>query len=101
MLGRDFNRQNSHARKAGKPLLNAEHDNLPGQSNDAVLFSINDDDDDGDGHVESSALTSYPEGKGEHAVRFQEDVQVIGPPLRSTYESRETGVFNIFGLGSL
>ncbi|TFK75433.1 amino acid transporter [Pluteus cervinus] len=46
-----------------------------------TVFAITDDEDDD----EESALTP----KQQHTVRFQETVQVIAPPLRSTYASRE------------
>ena len=49
--------------------------------------------DDDDDYPESSALDGEPSThKPEHhTVRFQEEVQVIGLPLRSTTQSRETG----------
>jgi len=61
-------------------------------SADNVLFSI---DDDNDG-LEMSALASEDapharRTKADQSVRFQERVQVIAPPLRSTLESREAG----------
>ncbi|KAF8829225.1 hypothetical protein HHX47_DHR3000546 [Lentinula edodes] len=56
--------------EASRPLL-GDHN---------VVFSVDDDSDE-----ESLAGPS----KTEHSVRFQEDVQVIGPPLRSTTASRE------------
>lgn len=59
--------------EASRPLL-GDHN---------VVFSVDDDSDE-----ESLAGPS----KTEHSVRFQEDVQVIGPPLRSTTASREAGV---------
>ncbi|KAK0241624.1 amino acid transporter [Armillaria nabsnona] len=70
--------------EARQPLLNRSRDDL---ADDNVVFAIDDDDSD-DGHLESQS--SLPnKGKAEHVVRFQEDVQVIGPPLRSTMASRE------------
>jgi sodium-coupled neutral amino acid transporter 11 len=61
-------------------------------SADNVLFAI-DDNDDG---LEVSALASEDtpharRTKADQSVRFQERVQVIAPPLRSTLESREAG----------
>ncbi|KAI0268713.1 amino acid transporter [Gloeopeniophorella convolvens] len=86
MLGRSA-RQNAHAgSEASQPLLNSSHDDLAPPNGD-VLFAIDDDDD-----QESSALGEVPaQSKGDHSVRFQEEVQVIAPPLRSTYQSREAG----------
>ena len=69
-------------------------------SADNVLFAIDDDDHDDDNYgdndeQETSALDGPPHpsrrGKADQAVRFQEHVQVIAPPLRSTLESREAG----------
>ncbi|KAF5370657.1 hypothetical protein D9758_001805 [Tetrapyrgos nigripes] len=58
------------------PLL----DDTPGDvPDDRVVFSVDDDSD--DDHV--------PRHGSGHTVRFQEDVQVIGLPLRSTISSRE------------
>lgn len=87
MLGRS--RQNGRAAgEASQPLLNNSQDGAHDDDDD-VLFSINDD-----ALLESSALDpdqAVPSDKPEHGhVRFQENVQVIGPPLRSTYASRET-----------
>jgi sodium-coupled neutral amino acid transporter 11 len=64
-------------------------------STDNVLFAIDDDDADDNDEQETSALDGPPHpsrrGKADQAVRFQEHVQVIAPPLRSTLESREAG----------
>ncbi|KAK7472573.1 hypothetical protein VKT23_000687 [Stygiomarasmius scandens] len=57
------------------PLLDSSNNDAP---DDHVIFSVDDDSDDA-GHVPKTG----------HTVRFQEDVQVIGPPLRSTISSRE------------
>lgn len=59
--------------EASRPLL-GDHN---------VVFSVDDDDSD------EETFTSPP--RAEHSVRFQEDVQVIHPPLRSTVASREAG----------
>ncbi len=69
--------------EARQPLLNRSRDDL---ADDNVVFAIDDDDSD-DGHLESQPSPPN-KGKAEHVVRFQEDVQVIGPPLRSTMASR-------------
>ena len=91
---------------ATQPLLNDSDEDLPSSSapsshsprpNGDVLFSV-DDDSDGDdgeeellGHEDINPHAHGAEGKPVHTVRFQEDVQVIAPPLRSTFQSRETG----------
>lgn len=60
-----------------------------------VIFSVADDEDEVE---EQSNGDAYIEGPGEdeshdqrRSVRFQEQVRVIGPPLRSTLQSREIG----------
>ncbi|KAJ3818434.1 amino acid transporter [Lentinula raphanica] len=63
---------NAENGEASQPLL-GDHD---------VVFSIDDDDDE-------EPLASSSSSKHGHSVRFQEAVQVIGPPLRSTTASRE------------
>lgn len=62
--------------EANQPLLSSQDD---------TIFAVDDDFDE-----ESSALNE-PTPKPEHGVRFQEEVQVIAPPLRSTTSSREAG----------
>ncbi|KAI0049826.1 amino acid transporter [Auriscalpium vulgare] len=83
MLGRGA-RQNGHAGEASTPLLSSSHEDVPSTLNQDVLFTLDDED-----NGESSALAPPPSSGKEHTVRFQEDVQVIAPPLRSTYDSRE------------
>jgi solute carrier family 38 (sodium-coupled neutral amino acid transporter), member 11 len=60
-------------------------------STDNVLFAIDDDNDE----LETSALADTPRAqrtpKADQSVRFQDQVQVIAPSLRSTLESREAG----------
>ena len=78
----------------GLPLLqnSLEHE----EDSENTLFSIEDDDDD---VPETSALEdSHPRSKPDHSVRFQDQVQVIAPPLRSTIESREAGASFTFVL---
>lgn len=53
-----------------------------------VVFAIDDDGDTNDAY--SGRASPQPE-RAEHSVRFEEEVQVIGPPLKSTIQSRETG----------
>ncbi|KAJ7770231.1 amino acid transporter [Mycena maculata] len=70
--------QNQRRTEASEPLLAASRDDL-----------ANDDTMDSDEEDESSALSHIGDPR-EHAVRFEEHVQVIGPPLRSMLASRET-----------
>ena len=70
-----------------EPLLNGSRRVL---ADDRVVFSVTDDDDDVE---EDSALNPQSQQQDSaRTVSFQEDVQVIGPSLRSTIESREAGV---------
>ncbi|KAJ6499287.1 amino acid transporter [Mycena sanguinolenta] len=62
--------------EANEPLLARD---------DSNIFRVDSDDED-----ESSALSNHGEERREHGVRFEEHVQVIGPPLRSMIASRET-----------
>ncbi|RPD63784.1 amino acid transporter [Lentinus tigrinus ALCF2SS1-6] len=90
MLGRSTKpRSRDEEGGVNQPLLNDSDEDLPAHANDDVLFSVDDgsedDNEDGllasdDGHAEPGRLT----------VRFEENVQVIAPPLRSTFQSRET-----------
>ncbi|KAG1878119.1 amino acid transporter [Suillus subalutaceus] len=80
---------NSRAREAAadgearQPLLNASHEDVSADS-DHVVFSVDDED------SESSSAEPWSSvRRTEPIVRFQEEVQVIGPPLRSTIQSRE------------
>ena len=89
MLGRSTRDQDADG-SARQPLLDSADDET-GHDSDSVLFSVDDDEDIEDSTLlnDAEAQTSLP--KSGHSVRFQEDVQVIGPPLRSTFQSRETG----------
>ena len=51
-----------------------------------TIFSAEDDDDD---PAEGNMLT----GRSDHTVRFREEPVIIAPPLRSTFASREAGVY--------
>lgn len=75
--------------EASQPLLNGSHEDLTPDAEDHshLLFSATDDDD-SESHSSGRSVTPR---RGEHTVRFREEVQVIGPPLRSTIHSRETG----------
>jgi len=72
-----------------QPLLNGSQEDLIGHGEDQrqLLFAVPDD-----GESDSSALGS-PARLSKSVVRFQEEVQVIGPPLRSTMQSREAGAY--------
>jgi solute carrier family 38 (sodium-coupled neutral amino acid transporter), member 11 len=98
MLGRG-GRQNGRVNGDSQPLLSQSREDLTTTTtteDDNVLFSIEDDD-----GLESSALVEdvrshhhddHPRNKADQAVRFQEEIQVIAPSLRSTSESREAGM---------
>ena len=93
MLGRR-GRQNGHVSRDNQPLLDSSREDLS-TSTDSVLFSIEDDDD-----KETSALEqTHPRGKEDHPVRFQDEVQVIAPRLRSTLDSREAGMSRVSAPG--
>ncbi|KAL4080369.1 transmembrane amino acid transporter protein-domain-containing protein [Scleroderma yunnanense] len=68
-----------------QPLLNGSQEDLVGhdEGQSQLLFAMPDD-----GESNTSSLGSSPR-RSEPVVRFQEEVQVIGPPLRSTLQSRE------------
>lgn len=68
-----------------EPLL----DDSERQNN--VVFSVDDDEDDADAHGEPGEDEAHEVRS--KTVRFQEDVRVLGPPLRSTIVSRETGAY--------
>jgi sodium-coupled neutral amino acid transporter 11 len=83
---------NSRAREAAdgearQPLLNASHEDVSADSNQ-VVFSVDDEDSESSSAEPWSAVRRI-----EPSVRFQEEVQVIGPPLRSTIQSREAGAY--------
>ncbi|KAH9832215.1 amino acid transporter [Rhodofomes roseus] len=85
MLGRTRTSNHDQEGSATEPLLGHSFEE-PHNAED-VIFSVADDED----LDESSALSraDSPQDTPGH-VRFREDVQVIGLPLRSTFESRET-----------
>jgi sodium-coupled neutral amino acid transporter 11 len=90
MLGRG-GRRNGQINGDGLPLLQDEYEH---EHSENTLFSIEEDDDD---VPETSALEdSHPRSKPDHSVRFQDQVQVIAPSLRSTIESREAGASSTF-----
>lgn len=88
MFGQSTRTRDRHGTSEGEarePLLSSSQEDLVAE--ERVIFAAGDDDLDEDG-----ALDSPKDARAEHSVRFQEDVQVIGPPLRSTIHSREAGV---------
>lgn len=81
--------------EASQPLLNGSHEDLTGGFRDLedhphLLFAAPADDEDSEGHISRSVTPR----RGEHTVRFREEVQVIGPPLKSTMQSREAGAYS-------
>lgn len=93
MLGRSrATRDNDAEGSTRQPLLGGSQEDLHDTPHGDVLFTTGDDEDDDD-YVEASALDHLdsPPTKPGHSVRFNEDVQVIAPPIRSMMESRETG----------
>jgi sodium-coupled neutral amino acid transporter 11 len=80
--------------EASQPLLNGSQEDLAvvrdSEDPSQVLFSAQDDEDleSNSGHSDSHRP------RGEHTVRFQQEVQVISPSLRSTMQSREAGAYS-------
>ena len=85
MLGRG-GRRNGQIRSDEQHLLQSSHGD---EDSENTLFAIEDDDD--DLHETSALEDSHSRSKPDHSVRFQDQVQVIAPSLRSTIESREAG----------
>ena len=94
MPGRD-GRRNGRVDEDSRPLLSREDLSTtltPSASTDNVLFSVDGDED----VLETSALEDTSRrSKADQTVRFEEQVHVIPPPLRSTTESREAGMCRI------
>lgn len=92
-------RQNGRVTGDSQPLLASSREDLSTTTDGDVLFAI--EDDDGEHELETSALedpNAHPSPrriKADQSVRFQEQVQFIVPPLRSTLESRETGMYGM------
>lgn len=75
-----------------QPLLNDSDEDLPAaRQNGDVLFKVDDEDDSDENENGVLVDTNGHADQGRPGVRFQEEVQVIVPPLRSTMQSRETG----------
>ncbi|KZT70955.1 hypothetical protein DAEQUDRAFT_724705 [Daedalea quercina L-15889] len=73
---------------ATQPLLGQSYEDDHSHHADDVIFSVVDDEDVDESSALSSADSPVVVDTPGH-VRFREDVQVIGPPMRSTFESRE------------
>ena len=87
-------RRNGRVDEDSRPLLVSSREDLSltSPSTDNVLFAIDGDDDEHETSALEEAGTPR-RSKADQSVRFQEQVQVIAPPLRSTLESREAGTF--------
>jgi sodium-coupled neutral amino acid transporter 11 len=72
--------------ESAQPLLSSPQEDFT--QDEDVVFAIDDEDE----NEHSSRGSPYTE-RPEHGVRFEDEVQVIGPPLRSTIQSREAGVY--------
>jgi hypothetical protein len=90
MLGRPTKQKRTD--EASEPLLSSsssrEHHESNGEDDEDVLFSVQDDDlDDLD--------TAPSHRTNTRAVRFEDDVHVIAPSLRSTIQSREARTLDL------
>lgn len=72
--------------EASQPLLDNDED-------DDVLFTAADGDSDDDFQVPARLPDPSTSKTSGRSVRFEDDVQVIVPPLRSTTASREAGPY--------
>lgn len=84
MFGRSARAKDTEGESA-QPLLSHSSENLVQE--DQVIFALDENEDD----YAYGRASHEDEERPEHNVRFQEHVQVIGPPLRSTMQSREAG----------
>lgn len=84
MFGRST-RPKGTEEESAEPLLNHSRENLVQE--DQVIFALDEDEDE----YEYGRASHEDEERREHHVRFEEQVQVLGPPLRSTMQSREAG----------
>jgi sodium-coupled neutral amino acid transporter 11 len=89
-------RRNSRADEDSRPLLVSSREDLSTTltlaSSENVLFSVEGDEDE---HETSALEDTHRRSKADQTVRFEEHVQVIAPPLRSTPERREVGMYCI------
>lgn len=90
MLGRSTKQKRPD--EASEPLLSSsssrEHHESNGEGDEDVLFSVQDDDPD-----DLDAAASHRTNS--RAVRFEDDVHVIAPSLRSTIQSREARTLHL------
>lgn len=70
--------------ESARPFLRARS-----RSPDTVETIFSAEDNDFGPSTDKDVTATHPKG---HSVRFEDSVQVIAPPLRSTLASRETGV---------
>lgn len=85
--------RNSRVDEDSRPLLVSSREDLSSTLTSAsaehVLFSVDGDEDD---HETSALEDTHRRSKADQTVRFEEEVHVIAPPLRSTTQSREAGM---------
>lgn len=86
MFGQRKQRSEPSDGESREPLLNNSQEDLGQDSR--VIFTVDDED-----PSETSRLNSPRPDRPDHRVRFQEEVQILGPPLKSTIQSRETGTY--------
>ncbi|KAI9066604.1 amino acid transporter [Trametes sanguinea] len=77
---------------ASEPLLNHGSEEDLNAHDEPVLFSVDDEEDDGDDEPLANSNGHTNPTKPGHSVRFQDHVEVLefAPPMRSMQESRET-----------
>jgi len=76
--------------EAHQPLLENNDDD---DDDDDVLFNTADGDSDDDFHIPARLPDPSTSRTGGRSVRFEEDVHVIAPSLKSTMASREAGSY--------
>lgn len=92
MLGRSSRpRGGDNDAGVSQPLLHGSDEDLPATAHNNVLFSVDDDAEDNEDDLPLATTDGLADQTKPGHVRFQEEVQVIAPPLRSTMTSRETG----------
>jgi len=79
------------AKQPGRP--EEAYQLLPDNDDDDVLFTATGGDSDDDFEVPARLPDPLANKTSGRSVRFEEDVQVIAPPLRSTAASREAGSY--------
>ena len=85
--------RNSRVDEDSRPLLVSSREDLSttltSASEENVLFSVEGDEDE---HETSALEDTHRKSKADQTVRFEEQVQVIAPPLRFNTASREAGM---------